>query len=132
MPLIIESYDCPYTRIASLLFPGQEFTYINEPVSEPATELFCYTRAEDSQERIKYYFNRIYFVEKDRIVCINKAAQRIKFYDIKTGKLITFDQRTEETDCASKIKTVDKTEFLPQLQAQNGEIVIFPEQEDEE
>ncbi|KAI5177936.1 hypothetical protein PAEPH01_2515, partial [Pancytospora epiphaga] len=35
MPLIIESYYCPYTRIADLLFPGVEFQYIDEPISEP-------------------------------------------------------------------------------------------------
>ncbi|ELA41218.1 uncharacterized protein VICG_01707 [Vittaforma corneae ATCC 50505] len=132
MPLIIESYDCPYTKIASLLFPEQEFTYIDKPVSEPASELFCYTRAEDNPDKIKYYFNRIYFIEKERIVCINKASQRIKFYDINTGKLITFEQRTEDADGVSKIKTVDKTDFLPQLHAQNGEIVIFPDQEEDE
>lgn len=126
MPLIVESYEWPYTKIASLLFPGQEFTYVDSPMSEPASELFCYTRLEDRPERIKYYFNRIYFVEKGRIVCINKIAQKVKLYDLNTGKLISFQQPPEDP------KPVEKSEFLPQMQAQSGEIVVFPEEDDED
>jgi hypothetical protein len=132
MPLIIESYHCPFSKIADLLFPNQEFTYISKPVSEPTAELFCYTRFEDNPDRIKYYFNRIYFVENGRIVSINKNAQRIKFYDIETGKLVKFEQQTEDDIYAKKDKIVDKTEFLPQLQVQNGEVVIFPDQDEDD
>lgn len=131
MPLIIESYFYPYSKIANLLFPNHEFTYIDSPISEPTTELYCYTREENNASAIKYYFNRIYFIEKERIVSINKTAQIIKFYDINTGKLINFEEKTEEI-VPSKDKIIDKTEFLPQLNVQSGEIVVFPETEEEE
>lgn len=125
MPLIIESYENPFTKIKDLLFPTQEFKYISEPVSEPTEELYCYTRKEDNPESIRYYFSRIYFIENDKIVCINKITQNIKFYDINTGRLIVFDEMAEEQP------KIDKTEFLPQLEVQKGEIVVFPEEEDE-
>lgn len=127
MPLIIESYTVPYQKITSLLFPNKQFTYIDAPVSEPAEELFCYTRDVDDVERIKYYFNRIYYVEAGKIVCINKTAQKIKLYDFITGKPIVFETKVEEDPVL-----VSKDDFLPQLQAQNGEIVIFPDQDSDE
>lgn len=128
MPLIIESYDHPYTQIALLLFPGREFTYIDHPITEPTSELFCYTRQENNPEQIRYCFNRIYSVENGRIVCINKAAQKIKFYDIRTGKLLAVDK----TEYSSIVEVVEKAKFLPQLHAQTGEVVIFPDSQDSE
>lgn len=125
MPLIIETYFTPYTKIAELMFEGIEFTYIDRPVSEPADEeMYCYTREEGSRE-IKYYFNKIYYIENGKIVCIHKTAKQIKYYDEKTGKLINFQKERKDEEA------LDKTEFLPQLRAQDGELVIFPEEDDE-
>lgn len=127
MPLIIESYDFPYTVIATKLFPGKEFTYINKPCSEPSdSELFCYTRDIDDYNSIKYYFNRIYFVENgNRIVGVNKILQKIKIYDLQSGNLIKFQEEIKENK-------IDKSAFLPQMAAQNGDLVVFPDEEDEE
>ncbi|KAI5153034.1 hypothetical protein ENBRE01_3098, partial [Enteropsectra breve] len=71
------------------------------------------------------YFNKIYYVEMGKIVCLHKSARQIKYYDIETGKPIVFEKKEEE------MPTVDKTEFLPQLQAQDGDLVLFPEEDDE-
>ena len=126
MPLIVESYFFPYTRISELLFPTARFQYIDSPISEPADEeLFCYTRAGDLSRQIQYYFNRIYYIESGKIVCINKTARTIKYYDLETGKLASFSETIDEKN------VIDKSDFLPQLQAQNGEFVLFPEEDDE-
>lgn len=126
MPLVIESYDNPHTKISSLLFPGKEFQYIERPISDSSETNFYYTRKEDDPAMIKYYFNKIYYIEMEKIVCIDKRAQKIKFYDLKTGKLIALDQKTEEP------VQVSKTDFLPQLQAQNGEVIVFPDQDEDD
>ncbi len=124
MPLIIETYDIPYTKISNLLFPGKIFTYVGVPISENE-DLFCYTRDIDNVREIKYHFTKIYFVENGKIVGVDKKSQKIRLYDINTGKLIKF---TEE---AMEVK-IDKTEYLPQMAAQSGELVVFPDDEDEE
>lgn len=142
MPLIVESYFNPYTKIAKLLFPKNKFEYLEFPISEDASKnenlsdndltnnitddsSFYYTREENPNCRaIKYYFNKIYYIEKNKIVCIHKSARTIKYYDLETGKLISFDKKKE-------IETIDKTAFLPQLKAQEGELVLFPEEDDE-
>lgn len=126
MPLIIETYENPYYKISDKLFPGQEFTFIDKPISEGTSEQFCYTRKELDSDRIMYYFNRICYIENDKIVSIDKTAQKIKFYDKDTGKLIKFEENIEE------VTPVDNKSYLPQLNAQNGELVIFPDEEDED
>lgn len=125
MPLIVESYHIPYTRIADLLFPKTSFTYIDRPVSEPPdAEIYCYAREELARE-IRYYFNKIYYIEKNRIVCIHKTAKQIKYYDLATGKMIKF------RDDGERGAVLDKSGFLPQLRAQEGDLVLFPEEDDE-
>ena len=130
MPLIIESYFSPHTGISGLLFPAVDFTYVDAPISGDAPssggdEPFCYTRAElENCRTIRYCFNKIYYAEKGKIVFIHKSARQIRYYDLGTGKLIDFP-KTEDAE------KMDKSEFLPQLKAQDGEIVLFPEEDDE-
>lgn len=125
MPLIIESYYSPYTRIADLLFPKADFVYIDRPVSEPADgEVYCYTREERSRE-IKYYFNKIFYIEKNKIVCLHKTAKQIKYYDVETGRVIKFREESGEDE------PLDKSGYLPQLEAQKGDLVLFPDEDDE-
>ena len=126
MPLIIETYDKPYTIIANQLFHGQEFSFIDKPITEDSDELFCYTRKEFDSDRIMYYFNKIYFIENGKIIVIDKAAQKIKFYDENTGKLIKFEENIENDT------KIDNSSYLPQLYAQSGELVLFPDDEDNE
>lgn len=126
MPLIIETYELPFQNITDKLFPGQEFTLIDQPVTEDTSELFCYTRREFDCEKIMYYFNKLYYIENGKIVAIDKGAQKIKFYDQITGKLIKFEENKESE------RKIDDLSHLPQLHAQSGEFVIFPDEEDEE
>lgn len=126
MPLIIESYENPYSKIANLLFPEQTFTYLNTPISEGSSELFCYTRKELNPDEIMYYFNKIYYIEKGKIIAIDKAAQKIKYYDLETGKLIRFEESVEA------VVSVDNSSILPHFVAQTGELVIFPENEEDD
>lgn len=121
MPLIIESYFNPESRISSLLFPGKQFTFVDRPLCDP--DGYYYTREEIARP-IKYYFSKIYYVEGDRIVCLDKAARLIKHYYLDTGKQIVLKRTVT--------KEIDKTGFLPQLDAQEGDVVLFPEEEDEE
>ncbi|KAI4291819.1 hypothetical protein PAPHI01_1093 [Pancytospora philotis] len=127
MPLIVESYGSPYTKIAALLFPGVAFEYLDGPVSEPdGAEVYCFARAEqDNIREIKYYFNRIYSVEGGKIVCMHKSARQLKCYDCETGRPIRFEVGKEG------VEVVDKTAFLPFLRAQEGELVLFPDDSDE-
>lgn len=132
MPLIIESYDIPYTRIADLLFPNSTFEHISVAQLESlqhadtSTEPCCYTRVEDDPRPVRYYFNRIYYVESGKIVCVDKRAQKIKAYDLSTGRPV--DAPASRRSDAK----VDKSGFLPQLQAQKGELVIFPDEEEDD
>lgn len=125
MPLIIETYFYPYRKIADVLFPEVEFQFLEYPISEQVgDELFYYTRTELARD-IKYYFNKIYFMADEKIVCIHKQARQIKYYDKDTGKLINFNLKVEMDE------KLDKSDFLPQLKAQEGELVLFPESDDE-
>lgn len=132
MPLIIESYDLPYTRIADLLFPNDIFQYISVLQLESLecvdtnNELYCYTRAEDDSRPVRYYFSKIYYIEDGQIVCINKTAQKIKTYDLNTGRPVY-----APSSCRRETK-IDKSEFLPQLMAQKGELVLFPDEEEDD
>ncbi len=108
------------------MFPGKEFQHIEVPISDSSETHFYYTRKENNSDAIKYYFNKIYYIEMQKIVCIDKRAQKIKFYDLNTGKLIALEQKTEE------VAKVCKNDFLPQLQVQNGEIVVFPDQDEDD
>ncbi len=126
MPLIIETYFYPYTKIANVIFPGVKFEYIDHPISEPEENAYFYTREYISRE-IKYYFDQIYYIADEKIVMIHKKMKRIKYYDMETGKLINF----EKSDVSCKQNVIDKSEFLPQLKAQEGDLVIFPESDEE-
>lgn len=126
--LIIESYFEPYTVIAEKLFPQAvgQFKYIAKScLLENVTDRYYYTRAELPASEIGYYFNKIYYVENDKIVAINKAARQIMYYDKETGRPITFSRVERE-------ETVNKTAYMPQLRAQEGEHVIFPEDDEDE
>lgn len=127
MPLIIDSYECPYTRITSLLFPEQEVEYLDAPISESENEeTYYYIHEEQANvEAVKYYFNKIYYPEGDKIVCIYKRARKIKYYDLNTGNLIQLEAGEDGAE------VVDKSAFLPYLKAQEGELVLFPEEDDE-
>lgn len=125
MPLIIESYDLPYTRIANLLFPNTRFELVSAPESlDSSDEPYCYTRAEDNPRAVRYYFNRVYYVDNGQIMCVDKTAQKMRVYSLSTGRPVGA--------CAgNRNAKVDKREFLPQLMAQKGEIVPFPDEEDD-
>jgi len=127
MPLIIESYDVPHTKIANILFKNKVFKHISEPCIEPEEQdVYAYTRKdEDDYRAISYYFKKILYFENGRIVCTDKIAHKIVLYDPETGKPIVFSRNQPS-------EQIDKTDFLPQINAQNGDIVIFPDQEDED
>lgn len=125
MPLIIESYEFPYTMISDVLFPEMKFQFLPKPVADLDDEKFYYTRNIDDFKAVKYYFNRIYYIENNRIVGINKIQQKLCLYEMN-GKLIKF------RDTIKKEKVMDKSEFLPHLLAHNGELVIFPEDDEDE
>ena len=125
--LIIESYAEPYYLISSKLFPGEAFVPLSVP-TEPRPELggFYYTRKEIARE-IGYYFARIYYFEAGRIVYLDKASRRIRYYDKETGRPIAF-----EAGRPAAPPPREKIEALPHLQAQRGDHVIFPDQDEDD
>lgn len=128
MPLIIETYELPYTKISNLLFNGKRFEHITKPTIETEEpEMFCYTRKDqDDYRAISYYFKKIYYIENGKIICVDKVAHKNRLYDFNTGKPILFNQ------APAKAEEIVKSEFLPQLNAQNGDIVIFPDEEEDD
>lgn len=129
MVLIIESYFMPYNKIADVLFPKISFKYIDKPISESNNHQEYYYTRQDGSRNIKYYFDKIYYVADNKIVFIHKKMRKIKYYDLNTGKLIKFERDNENNK--PKPDLIDKTNFLPQLKAQDGDLVLFPESDDE-
>ncbi|KAF9763267.1 hypothetical protein NGRA_1387 [Nosema granulosis] len=135
MVLIIDTYEIPARDIAMALFKRSEVTI--EPVSlenltdgsfEDSDKIY-YIHKETifNLRTIKYYFNEIIEVDSF-VVHLNKKRKTLKYYRIikTTNKL-----KLEEIKQSRKLTSFDKTSFLPYLKAQEDEIVIFPEDDDE-
>lgn len=119
MPLIVDSYYQPYTAISSVLFGDALFKFIDQPVYDPDGMYYTHNEIAD---QIKYYFNKIYYIEDERIKCVDKIIRKIRYYEIKNGKQIIERERERE---------IDKRGYLPHLDVQAGERVIFPDEEEE-
>lgn len=126
MPIVIETYTQPYSIIAAKLFTEESFTYLDKPITESNEKTFYYTRRELDCERICYYFSKIYYIEANKIVAIDKTAQRIKYYDLETGKLIRFETQEPQQQSNPDLSS------LPHMYAQSGDIVVFPENEEDD
>jgi len=128
MPLIIESYFQPFTKISEKMFPGKKIVFLDRPVSEPPDDAVFYYCREESAREIKYYFNKIYYIEGNRIAYLNKIKREIRYYDTGTGQLIQFSVNDNEPED----RKIDKSSFLPHLKVQEGELVLFPDNDSDE
>jgi hypothetical protein len=138
MPLIVDSYDVPAALISHKLFRRSEVVEI-ETVDGPTIEdaimsegLYCVHRERDIDglEALKYYFNEIVEVGTS-VMYINKSKKVVRYYTIhRNGDGLAEDLR-ELREVEDSRECVDKTAFLPHIRAQEEEIVIFPEDEED-
>lgn len=132
MPLIIDTYEVPAGEIASAIYRNSNvqplsFESLRRGEIQDDNKLyFVHKEIEFDLRKIKYYFNEI--IEVDTFIMqINKLRKSVRYFRYTTeGNL-----KIEEIKKMHKEKSFDKTSFLPHLKAQEDEIVIFPEDDEE-
>lgn len=133
MPLIIDTYEVPACEISKAILNNANI----EPVDldlifggsfvDKDKIYYVHKEVEFDLRRVKYYFNEI--IEVDTfIMYINKRRRSLKYF-----RMINVDGKfkVEEIKESRKSTSFDKTNFLPYLKAQENEIVIFPEEDEE-
>lgn len=136
MPLIIDTYEVPALFISRKIFKSDEIEEIKKTPSdilEISKDKIYFIHGEDdlSARHVKYYFNEVVEVGMNMIY-YNKAKKQVKYYKIdrdNDGFATDIVEIMEENIIKD---SVDKTNFLPYLRAQDDEIVLFPENEDDD
>lgn len=124
--LIIETYAIPASTIARLLFPGQTPIEIHSPVIPTAP---LYSTRHHLSSPIAQYFSRLFFISEKILIGIDKKTRTIHRYDMHTGKPL---KAPSKPVTAYEEERVPLNTHLPHLAAQEGEVVLFPEEESED
>lgn len=90
------------------------------------TKEICQSR----DKQLKYYFNEIVEVGVN-IIYYNKKNKTVKYYTVRRDSLGYPVEMDEIKETEEEIEKMDKSTFLPHLDAQKEEIVLFPEEEED-
>ncbi|ADM11387.1 uncharacterized protein Eint_040980 [Encephalitozoon intestinalis ATCC 50506] len=137
MVLIVDTFEVPSLLISQKLFRSSSVVEIEEVTKETIDEVLTadgvYSIHKEcfDYERIrwmKYYFNEVVEVFAN-VQYINKSKKVVRYYSIVRDAEGVATDLVEIKEDEEK-EAYDKTAFLPHVQAQEEEIVIFPDDED--
>ncbi|KAG0438681.1 hypothetical protein DMUE_2934 [Dictyocoela muelleri] len=139
MILIIDNYEIPFELIKKNLYKNKEFIEIKKLNFELFNDFVvrrnnyflhseCFTDSEI--EEICFYFDEIVDI-KNQLIRVKRKDKsfdkKFIYYQIsKNGKNTNFILLRDDL----KITNNEKNEFLPYLEAQSGEVVLFPSDEE--
>ncbi|WUR03312.1 uncharacterized protein VNE69_04138 [Vairimorpha necatrix] len=129
MKLVIDKYEIPGNIISEQIFRTKEVQDISNVHDLDPHVVYCIHEESPDLRKIKWYFNEIVEI-RNNLVYINKKRKIVKYYNIirERGEII-FKEIKNDIKIENKI---NKNDFLPHLEAQNDEVVIFPNEEEDE
>lgn len=144
MILIIEDYYTPAEKVQKILFPNKPFTEIKKVDQECFRNLYelsdkcdCnfFIRLEwfstNEIDKIKFYFDQIYEVDKNLLRYLNKKKRLTKLYEILRSNVgITEIKEIKENVCTGLHEMSIGQSAKPYMDAQDEEIVLYPSDEE--
>lgn len=140
MVLIVDTFEVPSVVISKRLFRSERVKELGDVSAGTIKRVLrtpgvygMHRECFDDMDiaRMRYYFNEVVEVFGN-VVYVNKSKRTVKHYSIvRDGDGVVVDL-SEIRDEESSGEGRDKTGFLPHVKAQEAEIVVFPEDEDED
>lgn len=131
MKLVVDSYEIPGIVISKQIFKCSNITELKDinDITEIKDTVYCVHEESCDLRKIKYYFNEIVEI-KNNLVYYNKRKKVIKYYNIiLNNEGYIFKEIKQQI--GNKV-FINKNEYLPHLKVQENEVVIFPNEDEEE